>query len=139
GAKFAHLRLHLVGLAGADVKPGVGRIHARMQRAQDLRARGFHEFREFLCSPHSRTVAGVGQHQQRTFASFLAFEQKNQSCAGGSASSGGASSAPTLTGRLGTTVEMACLYTIWLTWLRNSTTNWSNDSTTPCSLMPLTR
>ena len=43
------------------------------------------------------------------------------------------------TGRPGTTVEMACLYTIWLTVFFRRMTNWSKDSIWPCSLMPLTR
>ena len=35
-----------------------------------------------------------------------------------------------LTARAGTTVEIACLYTIWVTEvLRNNTTYWSKDST----------
>src|SRR6516165_565830 len=41
--------------------------------------------------------------------------------------------------RAGTTVEIACLYTIWVTVFLSNTTYWSNDSICPCSLMPLTR
>ena len=43
------------------------------------------------------------------------------------------------TERAGTTVEIACLYTICVTVFFSSTTYWSNDSIWPCSLMPLTR
>ena len=42
-------------------------------------------------------------------------------------------------GRDGTTVEMACLYTIWVTVFLSNTTYWSNDSIWPWSLIPLTR
>src|SRR5690606_25649924 len=44
-----------------------------------------------------------------------------------------------LTGRAGTTVEMACLYTICVTVFLSRTTYWSKESIWPCSLMPLTR
>ena len=50
-----------------------------------------------------------------------------------------ASSTSNLTLCAGTTVEIACLYTIWLTVLRNSTTNWSKDSICPCNLILLTK
>ncbi len=43
------------------------------------------------------------------------------------------------TERAGTTVEIACLYTICVTVFLSRTTYWSNDSIWPCSLMPLTR
>ena len=43
------------------------------------------------------------------------------------------------TERAGTTVEIACLYTICVTVFLSSTTYWSNDSIWPCSLMPFTR
>ena len=49
------------------------------------------------------------------------------------------SSVGILTARAGTTVEIACLYTICVTVFLSSTTYWSNDSTCPCNLMPLTR
>src|SRR5688572_3152273 len=65
-------------------------------------------------------VGGLGGALQQTYAS-------------------GSLSAPRLIGRDGTTVEIACLYTICVTELRSSTTYWSNDSIWPCSLMPLTR
>ena len=44
-----------------------------------------------------------------------------------------------VTARAGTTVEIACLYTICVTVFLSRTTYWSNDSICPCSLMPLTR
>src|SRR6266849_1769666 len=44
-----------------------------------------------------------------------------------------------LTAREGTTVEMACLYTICVTVFLRSTTYWSKDSIWPWSLMPFTR
>src|SRR6266852_3261973 len=44
-----------------------------------------------------------------------------------------------LTAREGTTVEIACLYTICVTVFLRSTTYWSKDSIWPWSLMPFTR
>ena len=82
--------------------------------------RDFHGLRPIPC-PASRRAATAAGHRVRRPGAYI----------GHSAGVSGAappSSVAKRTLRAGTTVEIACLYTIWLTLFLNSTTNWSNES-----------
>src|SRR5690606_30147347 len=98
-------------------------------------AGGLRQLREFVDVFRVKRCAQSQAHEHRAFAGAGAFEHQPAA-----PSAPASSSTPGMrTLRAGTTVEMACLYTIWFTLFFNSTTNWSNESIVPCSLIPFTR
>jgi hypothetical protein len=122
----------LAHLAGAGVELRVGTLAPAADHAMAAHPGALHQAHHFFDAFFIAVVAEIQADDDGGL--------RVSSLAGAVLQNYSASfSAPRLIGRDGTTVEMACLYTIWVTELRSSTTYWSNDSIWPCSLMPLTR
>ncbi len=130
----------LLGLARPDEILAGRRLAPRRHGAQHPGTRGPGEFGELVRIVAVGIVRQEDVDQEGPFAAAGALKQyppppgrvRDQTLPGS-----GPSSCPLLpllwkrTLRAGTTVEMACLYTIWLTLFLSSTTNWSKDSIWP--------
>src|SRR5690606_33987121 len=118
-------RADLGELAGAGVEARVGTASTAAHDAMPAHARARHQAHDLL---DALRVVGVAEIQ--------ANDDGRQGIGGWGGSVqrslpsrySASLSPPRVMGREGTTVEMACLYTIWVTELRSSTTYWSNDS-----------
>ena len=120
---------NFVQLAAADEEASIGRAPSAGDRRHGQSTGGNCEVGELFEVVAAVTVLECDMNQYGTFAAIRSFEQ---TCCSGitswcqcSSPSGPPSSSGlgNLTLRAGTTVEIACLYTIWLTVLRSSTTN----------------
>src|SRR3569833_1524453 len=141
-----HLNADFLGLAAADEIFGIGGRARTGNQPNGLGPRGPDEFLKFLDILPGIACIEIYMHQDGSLTSAGTLKKMHvtsinsrlllQAFPGPEEVSSGK---VTFTGLEGTTVEMACLYTIWLTLFLSRTANWSKDSTCPCKLIPLTR
>src|SRR3569623_1124662 len=141
-----HLNADFLGLAAADEILGIGCLAGTGNQRNGLRPRGPDEFLKFLDILPGIACIEIHMHQDGSLTSAGTLKKMHvtsiisrlllQAFPGPEEVSSGK---VTFSGLEGTTVEMACLYTIWLTLFLSRTANWSKDSTCPCNLIPLTR
>jgi hypothetical protein len=116
----------LAGYDGQRLRAGAADQQSELGKALGVVALAEIELNQYRPFAAGRTL----EHQDDGLNGIRRTARSNQSASASWAK---------LTGRAGTTVEMACLYTIWVTVFLSRTTYWSKDSICPCNLMPLTR
>src|SRR5690606_14416350 len=136
--------LQFLDFALAYEKSGVGRLAPAYEFIDHASACRSCKLGKFLAFQDIGGSIGCRMNQNGTFAASRSLKQSgppgpatdwSQSSLSPASSSGNGKR----TLRAGTTVDIACLYTIWFTLFFGNTTNWSNESTCPWSLIPFTR